>query len=304
MKLLLLLAMTLTLVSCGPRPHSEIRPQLFDGQRAVRHVEQLVGYGPRPSGSVALGYAATYISAQLQEFGLETREQVFRASTPRGVMQFRNIIGQTRGRGGPGQVIVLGAHYDTKMFEDFRFVGANDGGSAVGVLLEIARVAGNQPNLWLVFFDGEECMVEYGPQDGLWGSRFFVEDLKGKQQVDWIKAFVLLDMVGDARLHITIPRNSTPALAQRVFDAARDMGYRDYFGYFNGHITDDHTPFLEAGIPAVNLIDFEYGSAPGLNDYWHTPHDSLDKINPRSLAITGQTTLRLIALLQNSPPLR
>lgn len=288
----------LTLAGCGPKPGVAIRPQLFDGNRAYRHVEKLVGYGPRPSGSGALGGAATYISSQLQEFGLTVEEQVFQAQTPRGVVQFRNIVGKTSGRGGPGRVIVLGTHYDTKLFNQFRFVGANDGGSGVGVLLEMARVAGNQLNLWFVFFDGEEAMVDYGPQDGLWGSRSFVEDLKRNQRVDWIKAFILLDMVGDARLNVTIPANSAPALTRRLFDAARAVGYRDYFGYRDNATLDDHVPFLEAGIPAVDLIDFEFGSAPGLNDYWHTAQDTLDKISPRSLEIVGRTTLQLIADLQ------
>jgi glutaminyl-peptide cyclotransferase len=299
-----LVAVALWWAGCGPSPHTEIRPQLFDGNRAYRHVERLVNYGPRPPSSVALGTAAVYIAAQLQEFGLEAQEQVFRAQTPRGVMQFRNVVGRTKGRGGPGQVILLGAHYDTKILPQFQFVGANDSGSGVGVLLEIARVAGNQPNLWFVFLDGEEAMVDYGPQDGLWGSRFFVEDLKGTDRVNWIKAFILLDMVGDANLNVTVPRNSTPALTQLVFDAARDTGHRDRFAYHNGPITDDHVPFLEAGIPALDLIDFEYGSAPGLNDYWHTAEDRLDKLSPRSLAAVGQTTLRLISLLQKTPTLR
>jgi len=289
----------LTVAGCAPKPSQEIQPQLFDGQRAYRHVERLVGYGPRPAGSLALGMTATYISSQLQEFGLTVEEQVFRSATPRGGKQFRNIIGKTPGRGGPGQVIILGSHYDTKDFDQFPFVGANDGGSSTGVLLEMARVAGSQPNLWFVFFDGEEAMVEYGPNDGLWGSRFFVEQLKGDRRTDWIQAFILLDMVGDARLNVTVPRNSTPALAQAVFDAARALGYRDQFGYHTGDVTDDHVPFLEAGIPAVDLIDFQYGSAPGLNDYWHTPQDTLDKIRPRSLEIVGRTTLKLIAQLRS-----
>lgn len=294
----------LALAGCSPNPSAELRPQLFDGNRAYRHVEKLVGYGPRPAGSTALGSSATYIASQFQEFGLTTEEQVFQARTPRGTIQFRNLVAKTTGRGGPGQVIVLGAHYDTKFMEQFRFVGANDGGSGVGVLLEMARIAGNQPNLWFVVFDGEEAVVEYTAQDGLWGSRFFVEDLKGRKQVDWIKAFVLLDMVGDAQLNITIPGNSTPALTQRVFDAARLMGYRDRFGYREGAMIDDHVPFLKAGIPAVDLIDFEYGSAPGLNDYWHTAQDTLDKVGPRSLEAVGRTTLRLIAQMQKDPPRR
>jgi glutaminyl-peptide cyclotransferase len=288
------------LAGCGSKPPPELQWDQFDGTRAYRHVEKLVGFGPRPSGSVELSQAATYIAAQLQEAGLEIEYQLFSAPTPRGQVQFRNIVGKTRGgRGGPARVIVLGSHYDTKWMTNTPFVGANDGGSSVGVLLEMARVASAQPNLWFAFFDGEECMLEYGAQDGLWGSKFFVKDLKAENQVGWIKAMILLDMVGDAHLNITMPANSDGALVQQVFDASRALGYRDLFGFRETEILDDHFPFVSAGIPAVDLIDFEFGSAPGLNDYWHTEKDTLDKISPRSMEVVGKTTLRLLSLLRN-----
>ena len=289
-------------IGCDSRQPPELPWQAFDGARAYEHVEKIVGFGPRPSGSAALEKTAAYISQKLQSYGLIVEEQVFTASTPHGPVKFRNVIGKTRGgRGGPGSVIVIGSHYDTKLMPDIEFVGANDGGSSVGVLLEMARVASAQPDLWFVFFDGEECFVEYGPNDGFWGSKYFVEQLKAKDRVGWIKAMVLLDMVGDADLNITIPADSTTWLVQRVFDAARDTGHRDRFSFRNAVIFDDHVPFLEAGAPAVNLIDFDFGSAPGRNDYWHTDKDTLDKVSPTSLTAVGQTTLRLLTLLrQNS----
>lgn len=283
----------------------EVQWNAFDGARAYAHVQRLVSYGPRPSGSPGLGRAATYIATQLQEYGLKTEEQVFVAPTPRGPTQFRNVIGKTpTQQGGEGRIVLFASHYDTKLMPDIHHVGANDAGSSTGVLLEMARVAANQPNLWFVFFDGEECMVEYGERDGLWGSKFFVEELKAKNQLNWIKAMVLLDMVGDANLNITVPPNGTGWLVQKLFDAARAAGYRDYFGVHRWEILDDHVPFLLAGVPAVNIIDFEFGSAPGLNDYWHTEQDTLDKISPRSMEIVGQTALRLLSLLQKEPPAR
>jgi Zn-dependent M28 family amino/carboxypeptidase len=198
-------------------------------------------------------------------------------------------------QGGPNQAIIIGSHYDTKLFTNLTFVGANDGGSSTGTLLEIARVAAGQPNLWFVFFDGEEAMVQYSNEDGLWGSKFFVEDLKGKDAVKQVKAMILLDMIGDKNLNVTV----TGSLVHEVFDASRAAGFRDYFSYGGNGILDDHVPFLRAGIPAVDLIDFNFGSAPGLNDYWHTEKDTLDKISPHSMEIVGQTTLRLIELLEN-----
>jgi Zn-dependent M28 family amino/carboxypeptidase len=243
-----------------------------------------------------LGRAATYIKAQLEEYGLTVGEQVFTASTPLGPKRFRNIVAKTRVQpSGPNRVIIIGSHYDTKFFTNITFVGANDGGSSSGALLEIARIAVEQPSLWFVFFDGEEAVQQYSDVDGLWGSRFFVEDLKSKNQVGQVKAMVLLDMIGDKSLNVTV----NGSLIAPAFDASRAAGFRDYFAYGGNGMLDDHVPFMRAGIPAVDLIDFEFGSGPGLNDYWHTEKDTLDKISSRSLEIVGKTTLRLIELLQN-----
>jgi Zn-dependent M28 family amino/carboxypeptidase len=304
-RLIALLAAVALLAGCGAKPQRDIQWSAFDGQKAYEQVKQQVSYGPRPSGSPELASAAGSIAAQLRADGLDVEEQVLTAPTPRGPVLFRNIIGKTRGsRGAADQIVVFGSHYDTKWMTNIVFVGADDAGSSTGVLLEMARLASTQPNVWFVFFDGEEAMIQYGANDGLWGSKHFVKDLQDKNQAKWIKAMVLLDMVGDADLGITMPSDSTGALVQQVFQAARDTSHRDYFSYRNSDILDDHVPFLSAGIPAVDLIDFEYGSAPGLNDYWHTDKDTLDKISPRSLEIVGQTALRLLALLQQAPSLR
>ena len=220
--------------------------------------------------------------------------QEFRAGTPRGPVLFRNVVCRTKSAA--GQVIILGSHYDTKILPGF--VGANDGGSSSGALLELARVLAGQPNLWFVFFDGEEAMEDYRADDGLWGSRYFVESLKAAGQVNRVQAMILLDMVGDANLTVTLPSSGSGDLLGEVFRAAETLGYRQYFSYFYGEILDDHVPFLQAGIPAVDLIDFEYGSAPGRNDYWHTDQDTLDKLSPRSLEIVGRTTLQLLRQLR------
>jgi len=297
-------AVLLALAGCTAKAPSEIDWEAFNGRKAYQHVERIVGYGPRPSASPSLIHSSTYIGTQLQEYGLDVEEQVFVAPTPRGPTQFRNIIGKTRVRhGSTGRVIVIGSHYDTKYMPDKQFVGANDGGSSCGVLLEMARVASGVADLWFVFFDGEECVKDYGVNDGLWGSTYFVQDLKGNKRLDRVRAMILLDMVGDKDLNIVMPANSHRGLVQRVFDAAKATGNRDRFSFGEMATLDDHVPFLTAGIPAVDIIDFQFGSAPGLNDYWHTEKDTLDKISPRSLEIIGQTTLRLVDSLRKNPKL-
>jgi glutaminyl-peptide cyclotransferase len=286
----------IALAGCGQKPSLPIHVEDFSGERAMQDVRKLVEFGPRPSGSVALSNSAAYIVAQLKAAGLNVEEQEFSASTPRGPMHFRNIVGKTRtGHGGTGKVILLASHYDTKYFPDFKFVGANDAGSSSGLLLEMARVLSNQPDIWFVFFDGEEAVEEYTDEDGLTGSRFFVAQLKADRQVKWIKAMVLFDMIGDASLNITMPSDCTPALLQQVFDAARATGTRDYFSYRPSETLDDHVPFLLAGIPAVDIIDFDYGPD---NKFWHTDKDTLDKLRPKSLETVGKTGLKLVELLE------
>jgi len=301
--LTLLAALAFLTDGCNSKPPAELQPSQFSGARAYEYVRQQVSFGPRPSGSAALERTAGYIKTELQSDGLTVDEQVFTAPTPYGPKQFRNIVAKSRLQtDGPGRVIIIGSHYDTKFMTNVTFVGANDAGSSTGVLLEIARVAAAQPNLWFVFFDGEEALVNYDSQDGLWGSKFFVENLKTRNELKSVKAMVLLDMVGDANLNITIPANSAGWLMQKVFEASRAIGFRDYFGLYPVDMIDDHVPFLRAGIPAIDLIDFEFGSAPGLNDYWHTDKDTLDKISPHSLEVVGQTTLQLVELLRYEAP--
>ena len=292
------------LAGCIPKQSEEIDWQAFSGRRAYEHVERIISHGPRTTASPSLIKTATYIGTQLQDCGLDAEEQVFVAPTPRGPLQFRNIIGKSRVRpGSTGKVIIIASHYDTKYLPNINFIGANDGGSSAGVLLEMARVASGVPDLWFVFFDGEECVKEYGTNDGLWGSTYFVQELKGKKRLDRVQAMILLDMVGDANLNITMPANSHRGLVQRVFDAARSTGNRDYFSFGEMATLDDHVPFVQAGIPSVDMIDFEFGSAPGLNDYWHTEKDTLDKISPRSMEVVGQTALRLVDSLRKNPKL-
>jgi len=301
-----LIFIVLILAGCQKKQsHPPLVPAQFDGQHAFAHVQAMVNFGPRPSGSPALQNSADYIKNQLQGFGLVVEQQEFVAETPLGPKTFRNIIGKTQHlNSDEKEIILFGTHYDTKLMSDIVFVGANDGGSGVGVLLEMAKLSAKQPDVWFVFFDGEECMVSYSESDGLWGSKHFVESLQAEKKVSSIQAMVLFDMVGDKNLNVTIPNNSDPSLIQLAFEAARIEGTRTSFSLFGSTILDDHQPFLKAGIPAIDLIDFKFGSGHGRNDYWHTSEDTIDKVQPESLSVVGRTGLRMLNLLQEKDIVR
>jgi Zn-dependent M28 family amino/carboxypeptidase len=163
-------------------------------------------------------------------------------------------------------------------------VGANDGGSSTGVLLEVARVLAERPDLGskieLVFFDGEEAYQAFTETDGLYGSRYFAKQLVAQDKAKLFRGGMLFDMVGDKSLTITLPPDSPPELARAVFASADTLNVRKHFTYFDRDITDDHTPLNEAGLPVIELIDFDYPP-------WHTPDDTIDKLSADSLRITG-----------------
>ena len=267
----------------------------LSGDRAFAHVERLVTFGPRPPESPGIKKAQRYITEVLRQIPLEVEHQNFLASTPNGNLSMKNIIG--RSGGNMGQVVILASHYDTHLMPNGVFVGANDGGSSVGLLLELARVLPHRQlsfSLWFVFFDGEEAQKAWSRTDSLYGSRYFVERLRSSGQTGRIKAMILMDMVGDKDLVLEHDLNSTPWLMRLARDAATELGYGRHLAGIPKAVMDDHTPFIEVGIPAVDLIDFEFGTN---NRYWHTPQDTLDKISPRSMERVGQIVLRTLEKL-------
>ncbi|MFW6152130.1 MAG: M28 family metallopeptidase [Verrucomicrobiota bacterium] len=295
---------SLLLLSCrdadksSPRPgNAEFIPlKRFNPDRAYEEVKNFVALGPRVSGTTGASKAADYIAERLREYGYQPVIDDFIDNTPEGKKTFRNIVAVAAGN--TDTAIVLVSHYDTKAGISPDFAGANDSGSSTGLLLELMRTAwnapANRPDIIGLFVDGEECLQRYSSYDGLHGSRHFVRTLILNRRADRIVAAIILDMIGDQNLNIKIPANSVRDLISETFEAAKREGFRNYFHLSEGYIIDDHVPFLNAGIPAVNLIDFEFGSSPGKNDYWHTTNDTLDKISRKSLEITGRTTLRLV----------
>ena len=268
----------------------------FDGRRALAEVRMFVALGPREGGTTNSLQAANYLLERLNKLNVVAERQCFQDAVPGGTVEFCNVVGKIPGRG--QGVVILGAHYDTKSGIP-GFIGANDSGSGVGVLLELARVLPpawhGGPDIWLVFFDGEECRVEYGPHDGFHGSRCLAQQLVVTGRAKDVRAMILLDMIGDRDLTVTLPPNGTPALTALVLTAAEQVRVREKFSLSPAAIFDDHQAFLNAGMPAVDLIDFQFGSAPGLNDYWHTAADTLDKISAESLQTIGRVILQMLA---------
>ena len=278
-------------------PAREAKPlPVISGEAALAEVRTFVELGPKDAGTPGAERAAAYLHQRLRELGVEAEIQEFHDPSPLGeAVTFRNVLGRIPGDS--GQILLLGSHYDTKT-GIAGFEGANDSGSSTGLLLELARAlqaTGPHPlEIRLAFFDGEECRVEYSPTDGFHGSRHLAATMAADGSLSNTVAMILLDMIGDRDLTVTIPRNTQPWLATLAFESAHAEGVRKYFQLYPYPIGDDHEAFLARGVPAIDLIDFQFGSAPGKNNYWHTAADSMDKVSAESLDAVGRTVLRML----------
>ncbi len=289
----------LLFAGCKPAGSSEASSP-FDGARAFAETEALVQISPRDAGTGGGRIAAIHLETRLKALGYKTVVDTFSEETPTGKMFFNNVLGRLPGN--TDRLIILASHFDTKAGISEDFQGANDSGSSSGVLLELARVLSEgapfETDFLVAFFDGEECRTKYSPTDGLHGSRRLAQQILAGGGAELVEAMILLDMVGDKDLNITIPRNCSKELVTELFSAAHKVGVRPKFSLGSGSILDDHVPFLLAGMPAIDLIDFEYGSATGLNDYWHTPNDTMDKLSAESMQTVGDVVLRMVENLQ------
>jgi glutaminyl-peptide cyclotransferase len=259
----------------------------FDGKRAFEHVRQLVEIGPRPAGSPGAARAREYIAKQLGELGLKVEEQAFDAKTPLGVVRMVNLRAMFPSEPASGPRLLITGHYDTKLFEEFTFVGANDGGSSAAFLIEIARVLKDAKRplpIELVFFDGEEAVIDWNQgDDNTYGSRHYVEAARAGGRLKDVRAMILVDMIGDRDLRILRETNSTPWLTDAIWNAAKRAGRREFVEE-PLDVKDDHLSFLKAGVPAVDIIDLDYPA-------WHTEGDTLDKVSAESLQAVGDVVL-------------
>jgi len=263
----------------------------FDGARAYKHVEQLVAIGPHPAGSDGIHRAQAYLIGQLKGFGCPVEEQDFHASTPIGEVAMKNILVKVPSAN--PNLILYASHYDTKRIDNF--VGADDGGSSTGVLLELARLLcarKNAQTIWLAFLDGEEAFnFQWADPDNTYGSRELAASLALSGTLRRVKAMILVDMVGPANPEYKRESNSTPWLTEVLWSTAARLGYGNVFINESITLSDDHLAFLNRDVPAADIIDFEV-------PYWHTTSDTLDKIDPRTLAITGHVLIASLPELE------
>jgi Zn-dependent M28 family amino/carboxypeptidase len=264
------------------------------GTSALEFTRHVVAFGPRPPGSAANHALQSYILAELQKDGCEI-EDAFTAKTPQGMIAMKNILARFPAKaGGARRAIAITGHFDTKFFPGRKFVGASDGGSSTGLLLELARVLAHQPRIddvYLAFLDGEEAFGEWSDTDSLYGSRHLAERWGRDGTLRRLKGLINVDMIGDKNLDIPQENNGSAALNKLIWQTASDLGYKAFF--INQQISeeDDHIPFIRAGAPAVDLIDIDYPP-------WHTDNDTMDKLSAQSMEIVGTVVYEVIQRLE------
>ncbi len=286
---------------------SQLRPEDFDpapntppalpisGERAYKTLKEFVALGPRYLGSPGHARAEQFILSHLE--GAQIEQDKFTAQTPAGPFAMNNIVGKFTGK--KDGIIVLAGHYDTNYpLRNTSFIGANDGGSNVGLMLEIAsQLRAHRPegySIWLVFTDGEEAVVNWPDSDSVYGSKHLARKWSADGTAAKVKAFLLLDMIGDKDLNIDRESNSTPWLLDVVYRAAERRGRQSHFFARPNTVGDDHLPFGAVGIPVADLIDIEYGFQ---NIYHHTTEDTPDKCSAQSLQIVGDVVMETIRAL-------
>ncbi|HLJ77300.1 MAG TPA: M28 family peptidase [Acidobacteriaceae bacterium] len=268
----------------------------FDGSRALEYTRQYVNAtGPRWIGSPGHAKAETFLKSEFRRDDLV--EDTFTTNTPAGPMTMHNFLVKFPGK--KDGIIVLASHYETNYpLRNIHYVGANDGGSTTGLLIEAANYFRGKPNngysVWLFFTDGEEAIKSWSDADSVYGSKHLAAQWQADGTLKHIKAFLLVDMLGDKDLDVQRDLNSTPWLEDLVYKAASDYGWQSYFFGQQTRDEDDHIPFVKRGVPCADLIDLDYGYN---NAYWHTDQDTLDKLSAKSLTIAGDTLLETIRLL-------
>ncbi len=264
----------------------------FDSNRAWGDLQHVVSLGPRPSGSPAIEQTRKYIREQLAAVGLKPVDQAWDEETPLGKVHMVNLIVTIPGA--QKDRIAITGHYDTKLFREFPFVGASDGGSSTAFLLEMARVLKTRKNRMtfdLIFLDGEEAVIEWRGNDHTYGSRHYVDVARRDGTIASLKANVLVDMIADRDLDIRRDSYSTPWLTDIIWQTAARLNFSRNFLSAPTTVEDDHLPFLSAGIPSVDIIDLDY-------DAWHTRRDTLENVSAHSMQVVGDVVLAALPQIE------
>jgi glutaminyl-peptide cyclotransferase len=264
----------------------------FSGTEAFAFTKRAVDLGPRPDGSPAIVKLRTMIKTELAGTGCEIISDKFTAQTPDGPVPMENIIAKFPGKS--GRAIAVTGHYDTLRMP--RFVGANDGGSSTGFLLELAAALHGgvrRDDVYVVFFDGEEAFHKWSDTDSLYGSRHLAEKWSKDATNARLKALINVDMIGDKNLIMLYDMSSAASVRKLIWDTADSLGYSHEFPRTENSVEDDHVPFLKAGVRAVDLIDFQ-----SQGTFWHTPQDTMDKLSPHSFDVIGAVVLKSIPELE------
>jgi glutaminyl-peptide cyclotransferase len=273
----------------------------FDSSRAYADLQKMVEIGPRPAGSAELEQTRAYIRAELKKAGLTVQEQAFDADTPAGRTHMINLSATVPGRTANKGRIVIGGHYDTKVFHEFRFVGASDAASSAAFVLEMARTLKGRQNelpIELLFLDGEEAVCKGwddcnkpGNEDHTYGSRYYAQQAAKNGTAKDIRAFILVDMIGAKPLVVHRESYSTKWLTDTIWSAAHRAGHSE-FKDDEFPVEDDHLEFLHVNIPSVDIID--------LNDYpqWHTAQDDLSHVGAGSLKAVGDVVLAALPAIE------
>jgi len=264
----------------------------FRGAAAFAQTKHAVSFGQRASGSANLSKLRDWIISQLKSVGGEPFTDSFDGQTPSGPVPMTNLI--LKFAGTSGKAIVVTGHYDTKNIPMVNFVGANDGGSSTGFLLEFARAiasAKHRDDIYVVFFDGEEALGKWTDTDSRYGSRHLAAKWLADGTLARVRALINIDMIGDKDLDLSNDDNSSQSLRAKLKSIADRLGYGKYLRSDTGAIDDDHKPFAELGANVLDIIDLDYGPNGG---YWHTAEDTMDKLSVRSFQTVGDLTMALV----------
>ncbi|WP_367874180.1 M28 family peptidase [Luteolibacter sp. Populi] len=269
----------------------------FSGDHAYAQVKAITAFGPRPPASENYGKVMAYLEAEFAKSGWTTARQTFTRVTPRGPVNFCNLLARHGTADWTKSLpVVIGGHIDSKDLPAFHFIGANDGGSSTGVIVELARVLATDPQaagqVELVLFDGEEALLgSLTHADGLYGSKYYALELSKRST--WPAIGIVLDLVGDKKYPIQSNPDAPAHFSDAVKSAAKDSGF-DLTSY-PGQILDDHIPLQGTKLPTLHLIG-DFTQMP----YWHQAGDTLEVIDPAALEQTGRTVLRFLARVKGS----